>query len=128
MNYLLFLVLLIIIIVSFYLVFHNNIPMIYISSSTKNDNLYNPGREEFLVGTTGISQICNSSIDPISYNDPKICFDISYNNIIVDMYFSWLQVPNRSRSIDILKKNLMSIRGRKRSDPNVRKTYITVYQ
>lgn len=82
MNYLLFLVLLIIIIVSFYLVFRNNIPMIYISSSTKNDNLYNPGREEFLVGTTGISQICNSSIDPISYNDPKICFDISYNNII----------------------------------------------
>jgi hypothetical protein len=29
------------------------------------------------------------------------------------MYFFWLQVQNRSRSIDILKKNLMSMRGRK---------------
>jgi hypothetical protein len=60
MNYLLFLVLLIIIVVFYYLAF-----------------IQESEREGFLVGTTGISQICDSST-----TNPKECFDISYNDVV----------------------------------------------
>lgn len=67
MNYLLFFILILIFILVFY----------YLAFLSK---VQEPEREGFLVGTTGISQICDSSSDPIQYNNPKVCFDISYND------------------------------------------------
>ena len=42
--------------------------------------------------------------------DMSVC--IRHNYTLVNLYFSWLQVQIRSRSIDIFKKSLASIRGR----------------
>jgi hypothetical protein len=36
--------------------------------------------ESFVTGTTGISSVCNLATDPTNYNNPAICFDISYND------------------------------------------------
>lgn len=36
--------------------------------------------ETFLTGQTGISKICNLATDPKNYNNPAVCFDISYND------------------------------------------------
>jgi len=39
-----------------------------------------PSVEGFLTGTTGIDSICNNDTNPTEYNNPSICFDISYND------------------------------------------------
>lgn len=65
MNVLLIIwLILIIIIVVYYLAYLNNFSDI----------------EGFVTGQTGIDQICNPSLDPASYNNPDVCFDISYND------------------------------------------------
>ena len=40
----------------------------------------NEGTESFLTGQTGIDKICNLATDLKNYNNPEVCFDISYND------------------------------------------------
>lgn len=42
--------------------------------------LQEPTVEGFLIGTTGIDSICSNTTNQTEYNNPAVCFDISYND------------------------------------------------